>query len=183
MAYEEVAQRVPLDEVAQGALLDEALKKSSLVWLSLSGRSHGRWHAWLDGRVYLLTGPGEQPDPGLAEGADVRVVVCSKDDGRHLLTADADVSLLGRADADWAAATAELARLRLNLPDPAGAPVRWTAAEFVIYRLAPRLPLVELPGHLPDDSRRRAPSPTPATTAGAPPRVLHRRGRRGRPLS
>jgi len=174
---------VAYDETSQRALLDEALKKSALVWLSLDGRSHGRWHAWLDGQVYLLTGPGEQPDPGLVEGSVVRIVVRSKDDGQHLVTADADTSQLRPSDDDWNAATAELAKLRLNLSDPAGAPTRWADPQFTLYRLTPKLPLVAAPGQLPDDSRRRAPVPTPATTARPAPRVLHRRGGSGRPLS
>lgn len=170
-------------DISQRALLDEALKKSALIWLCLEGRSHGRWHAWLDGHVYLLTGPGEQPDPGLVEGSVVRIVVRSKADGQHLVTVDADTSRLRPLDADWSAATAELAKLRLNLSDPAAAPTRWAAPEFALYRLTPRVPLVAAPGQLPDDSRRRAPLPTPATTARPAPHVLHRRGGSGRPLS
>ncbi len=171
------------DEISQRALLDEALKKSALVWLCLAGRSHARWHAWLDGHIYLLTGPGEQPDPGLDEGQVTRVLVRSKDDGQHLITVDADTAQLGPADADWTSATTELAKLRLNLSDAANAPARWASEEFAVYRLTPRLPLVELPSHLPDDSLRRPPVPTPATTARPAPWVLHRRGGSGRPLS
>ena len=171
------------DEPAHRALLAESLKRSALIWLVVAGRTHGRWHSWLDGRVYLLTGPGEQPDPGLVAGSTAQVVVRSKDDGRHLVTFDADVTRLLPADADWPAATADLAKQRLNLSDPAGAPVRWAAPEFALYRLTPRLPLVASPGSLPDDARRAAPAATPATTSAPRPRVLHRRGGSGRPLS
>lgn len=170
------------DEVAQ-ALLDESLKKSALVWLVVDGRTHGRWHSWLDGHLYLLTGPGEQPDPGLTDGASTQVVVRSKDDGRHLLTVDADISLLRPADADWLAATADLAKLRLNLSHPAEASARWAGPEFTLYRLTPRLPLVESPDGVRDDARRLAPAATPATTSSPRPRVLHRRGGSGRRLS
>lgn len=171
------------DDIAQRALLDESLKKSALVWLVVDGRTHGRWHSWLHGHLYLLTGPGEQPDPGLVAGTASRIVVRSKDDSRHLLTVDADTSLLRPTDEDWAVATADLAKLRLNLSSPAEAAARWATPEFTLYRLTPRLPLVESPGNLPDDSRRRAPDPTLATTSAPRPRVLHRRGGAGRPLS
>lgn len=171
------------DEVAQQALLDESLKKSALVWLVVDGRTHGRWHSWLDGHLYLLTGPGEQPDPGLLAGSRTRILVRSKDDGRHLLTVDADTSVLQPTDADWATATADLAKLRLNLSHPAEAAARWAAPDFTIYRLTPRLPLVESPDDLPDDARRLTPALTSATTSSPRPRVLHRRGGSGRPLS
>lgn len=170
------------DETGERALLDEALKKSSLVWLVLGGRTHGRWHAWLDGRLYLLTGAGEQPDPGLAGTPVVRIVVRSKDDQRHLLTVDADISRLEPSDSDWESATTELAKLRLNLSDASHAPARWTSGDFAIFRLTPRLPLIEEPGRLPDDSRRRAPAATPATTSARAPRATHRRCRFGRRL-
>ncbi|MGI8701984.1 MAG: hypothetical protein ACR2JU_12405 [Nocardioidaceae bacterium] len=168
------------DETAQRALLDEASRKSAIVWLCIDGRSSARWHAWLGGHLYLLTGPGEQPEPGLAESGVARVVVRSKDDGRHLLTVDTDVSVLRPSDEDWAMATAELAKLRLNLSDPAHARERWADPAFTVYRLTPRFPLAELPGGLPDDSRRRTPVPTPATTT-RPVSLTRRRVRRWRP--
>src|SRR4051812_17206276 len=105
------------DELSQRAILDEALKKGALVWVQVAERSHARWHAWIGGHVYLLTGPGEQPDPGLASRDAALVVVRSKDNRHRLVAFDAEVSRVSPDDADWAAATAELARLRLNLSD------------------------------------------------------------------
>jgi hypothetical protein len=180
---------VALDDGAQRALLDEALKKGALIWIYLGGspryegRGHARWHAWSAGQVWLLTGPGEQPDPGLVAGGEVRVVVRSKDSRQHLLTFDATVSALAPGDEDWSAATAELVRTRLNLADADGAPTRWAEPEFRLYRLTPQLPLVEPPMDAKEPSRRAAPVPTPATTATRPPRVFHRRGGPGLPLS
>ena len=173
------------DDVSQRAILDEALKRGALIWLQIGSRSHARWHAWAGDHVYLLTGPGEQPDPdpGLASGAAVRVVVRSKDNRHRLIAFDADVSVLQASDDDWPAATAELAKQRLNLTDAENAAVRWAAPEFVLYRLTPRLPLAEGVDDDSSASERASPVPTDATTAGARPWVLHRRGGSGRPLS
>lgn len=171
------------DEITQRALLDEALKKGALVWLEVGERSHARWYAWTGEHVYLLTGGGEQPDPGLVDGAITEAVVRSKDNRHRLIAFHADVSILRDADPDWHAATADLAKARLNLPDPAGAPARWTAPAFTIYRLTPQLPLAESVGDVSDVSRRATPMDTSATTAGPRPWILHRRGRSGRPLS
>lgn len=170
-------------EVSQRALLDEALKKGALVWVEIGGRSHARWHAWTNDHVYLLTGPGEQPDPGLGLVRSVSVLVRSKDNRHRLIGFDADVSVVGPPDGDWGPATSELARVRLNLEDAEHAPERWATLAFAIYRLNPRLPLSESSDDLPSASHRAAPVPTSATTAGRRPFVLHRRGGSGRPLS
>ena len=178
------------DESSQRAILDEALKKGALVWLELPAttngtpsRGHARWYAWNDGRIYLLTGDGEQPDPGLLDGTTIRVVVRSKDNRHRMLTLDADVAPLDTVDPDWGPATAELAKSRLNLSAADDAAHRWAGPGFTLYRLTPRLPLVEGPGEGSVESARRAPVPTVATTSARRPWVLHRRGGSGRPLS
>jgi hypothetical protein len=192
------------DEMAQRAMLDEALKKGALVWLEIApsespsgergrrdrrperpdaSRSHARWYAWSGEHIYLLTGRDEQPDPGLVAGRTTRVVVRSKDNRHRLVALDADVAVLRSDDADWEAATADLAKARLNLFDAEDAPRRWAGPDYALYRLTPRLPLVETAGGSPDQSRREAPVPTPATTTARKPWVLHRRGGHGRRLS
>lgn len=171
------------DEISQRAILDEALKKGALVWLEVGGRSHARWHAWTDGHVYLLTGDGEQPDPGLSVGQPVRVVVRSKDNRHRLIAFDADLSELTADDTDWDDATSELAKARLNLADADSAASRWATPDYTIYRLRPRLPLAEAVDDIPDASHRETPPHTSATTAGRRPWVLHRRRGHGRPLS
>lgn len=171
------------DAVSQRAILDEALKKGALVWVQLDDRGHARWHAWTGEHVYLLTGLGEQPDPGLSPGGSVRVVVRSKDNRHRLIAFDADVSVLTADADDWTAATAELAKQRLNLRDAEHAPTRWATSDFTIFRLSPRLPLAEDVADVPAESHRAAPEPTEATTAGRKPYVLHRRHGSGRPLS
>ena len=171
------------DDGFERAILDEGLKKGALVWLEVAGRSHARWHAWTGEHVYLLTGQGEQPDPGLQDGSTVRVVVRSKDNRHRMLAFDADVSVLTPEADDWGPATAALTKERLNLHDSDGAVDRWASNDFVLYRLTPLLPLAEAVDDISSDSHRAVPPPTEATTAGPPPRVLHRRGTSGRRLS
>jgi hypothetical protein len=181
----ETAAGGDVDDLASLALVDEALKKTWLVWVTLpSGRTQPFWHSWVGGHLYILTGSGEQPDPGLADGDTVRIVVRSKDNSQRLLGLSATAARLQPVDPDWDVATAALATGRLNLPRAEQAPERWAAdPETTIYRLVLTGDLLEKPGAYPDTSHRAAPVSTPATTAGPTPRVLHRRGHSGRPLS
>lgn len=168
------------------ALVDEALKKSGLIWIRSTASPQGQpfWHVWLNDRIYLLTGGTEQPDGGLTSGDEVTVVVPSKDTHARLLTIGGTVSQLSPADPDWADATTALAGARLNLHDVPGAPERWAnAAETTVLRVTPAAPAGERPGSYDDVSGRAEPRQTPATTSGPKPRVLHRRHGSGRPLS
>jgi hypothetical protein len=168
------------------ALVDEAMKRSGLVWLRWSDppRTQAFWHSWLEGRAYLLTGAGEQPDPNLSEDERVEVIVRSKDNAQRLVAFSASATRLEPRDDDWKAATSSLASTRLNLADSTHAPQRWATDEATtIYRLAPDEQLLQRPGSYPDESGRATPVRTPATTAGKPPWALHRRGTSGRPLS
>lgn len=170
VAEQAAAERASVER----ALVDEAMKRSDLIWVELdqsdgSMTSRAVWHVWVEGHGYLLTGGGEQPDPGLREGRTIRVVVRSKDTRQRLVTFDADVSRLAPDDVDWESATAELAKSRLNLAAPEGAATRWaTAADVVLYRLDPTGRLIELPGGYHDDARLAAPVDSPATTRSTP---------------
>lgn len=195
-----------VEEALISSLIDEAMKKSGLIWVHTEQSPQGRalWHVWRQGRVYLLcrttdahtsAGAGadpdlqsgansEQPDPGLEEGITVWVVVRSKDNGHRLISFATEPSRLRPTDADWEMATSELAKSRLNLRDPESAPRRWPADDrYRLYRLTPTGRVGERPGSYDATHHRAAPVATSATTAGKPPWVLHRRGRRGRSLS
>jgi hypothetical protein len=172
--------------VGDRALVDEALKKAGLIWLHSAGSPGGRpyWHVWLDESIYLLTGGSEQPAGGLETGEEVTVAVASKETHARLLSLRAIVSELEPTDSDWESASTALAAARLNLSDVPGAPARWAADSAIrIYRVVPSSPDGERPGAYPSESGRAAPRPTPATTTGKKPRVLHRRHGSGRPLS
>ncbi|MDR0345675.1 MAG: hypothetical protein LBI49_21700 [Nocardiopsaceae bacterium] len=144
------------------ALIAEATKRAGLIWITAGpGRPRPAWHVWLaaggggqsggsqsggsqsggggqpgpPGAAYVLTGPGEQPLPGLAGAGRVTVTVPSKDTGGLLVSWTAAVSRVEPGGPEWDAVTGLLLAGRLN-PVPeredASPPERW-----VVYRLAP----------------------------------------------
>lgn len=161
-------------DTADLALIEEATKKSGLVWVN----GQAVWHAWVDGAMAVLTGPGEQPAAGLAGGATATVVVRSRDKGGRLVSWRARVSLVPPGGPAWDAAAAELKGKRLNAPDGEAILERW-AKECSLFRLAPDGSLLEFPGAMPSGSGAAVPVVTAATTRGpAPaglPRLLARR--------
>ncbi|WP_405587173.1 hypothetical protein [Streptomyces sp. NBC_01190] len=159
------------------ALVEEATKKSGLVWVN----GQALWHAWVDGALCLVGGPGEQPLPALSDGGTATVTVRSRDKGGRLVTWPARVSLLDPDSATWQAAAAELKTKRLNSPDGEAIIARW-ARECLLFRLTPDGAVTERPGAMPDSSGAAAPLPSSATTrlpapAGLP-RLLARRAKR-----
>lgn len=161
------------------ALVEEATKKSGLVWVAASGApARALWHVWHEGAACVVgDGPGEQPLPGLADGAAAEVTVRSKDKGGRLVTWSARAVELAPESEAWQAAVAELKGKRLNAPDAETVPDRW-ARECRVLRLEPTGPLTPLP----DDSQSHPPLPTPATTRhpvpAALPRLLTKRRKR-----
>jgi hypothetical protein len=160
------------------ALVEEATKKSGLVWVRGSGPARPLWHVWLDGAAHLVgDGPGEQPLPGLADGSVAQVTVRSKDKGGRLVAWTAVVRELTPGTEEWEAAVAELKGKRLNAPDAERMTDRW-ARECRVVRLTPQGALTALP----DGSLAAVPLPSSATTRrpapAALPRLLLRRGRK-----
>lgn len=142
------------------ALVEEATKKSGLIWVRGTGADRALWHAWVDGAAHVLgDGPGEQPFPGLADGASAEVTVRSKDKGGRLVAWTATVRELAPRGEEWAAAVAELKGKRLNAPDSEEMTERW-ARECRLLRLEPESVRTELPS----GSLAAAPLASPATT-------------------
>jgi hypothetical protein len=162
------------------ALVEEATKKSGLIWVRGDGPARALWHVWHEGAAYIVgDGPGEQPLPGLVDGADAEVTVRSKDKGGRLVAWSARVSELAPRSQAWEAAVGELKGKRLNAPDAERMTERW-ARECRVLRLEPRDAVTDLP----DGSLAAAPLPTAATTrrpapAALPRLLLKRRKRRG----
>ncbi|WP_404956796.1 hypothetical protein [Streptomyces sp. 147326] len=141
------------------ALVEEATKKSGLIWVRGAGADRALWHAWVDGAAHVLgDGPGEQPFPGLADGAAAEVTVRSKDKGGRLVAWTATVRELPPRGEEWAAAVAELKGKRLNAPDSEDMTERW-ARECRLLRLEP-----ESVSELPGGSLAAAPLASPAIT-------------------
>ncbi len=142
------------------ALVEEATKKSALVWVRGPGPARALWHIWHEGATYLVgDGPGEQPLPGLSDGSTAEVTVRSKDKGGRLVVWTAAVTELPPRSADWETAVAELKGKRLNAPDAEEMPERW-ARECRVLRLTPQ----DMTTDLSSDSQAAAPLPTVATT-------------------
>jgi 8-oxo-dGTP diphosphatase len=118
------------------AAIADVSRRAGLLWLSVAGqdRPYPAWHIWSGGRAYLVTGPGEQPLPGLAEAALVAVTVAAKDPGSHLITWQARVHQVTPGSPELDSVAGQLAAGRLN-PAP-GAAGRW-AAEGAVYGLTP----------------------------------------------
>src|SRR5262249_10852287 len=126
-------------ELLDQALVEEATKKSGLIWVKGAGAPAARalWHVWHEGAVCLVgDGPGEQPLPGLVDGGSAEVTVRSKDKGGRLVSWPATVSELAPNSPEWEAAVAELKGKRLNAPDGEQMPDRW-ARECRVLRLVP----------------------------------------------
>ncbi|MFF4577351.1 hypothetical protein [Streptomyces sp. NPDC001389] len=158
------------------ALVEEASKKSGLIWVRGAGADRALWHAWVDGAAHVLgDGPGEQPFPGLADGAAAEVTVRSKDKGGRLVAWTAAVRELAPRTGPWETAVAELKGKRLNAPDSEAMTERW-ARECRLLRLEP----VSVADRLPEGSLAAAPLGSPATTrrpipAGLPKLLLKRK--------
>ncbi|MFJ4769186.1 hypothetical protein ACIP88_08725 [Streptomyces uncialis] len=164
----------PLDP-ARRALVEEATKKSGLIWVQGSGPDRALWHVWHEGAAYLVgDGPGEQPFPGLADGGAAAVTVRSKDKGGRLVAWTARVTELAPRSEGWESAVAELKGKRLNAPDGEAMTERW-AGECRVVRLTP----VEVDDEMPTGSLAAVPLDSPVTTRrpapAALPRLLMRR--------
>jgi hypothetical protein len=170
---------VDRDAVLARALVDEACRKSALVWLRPAGsdRAQAVWHGYVDGAVHVVSGGLEQDAPELVDGAEVDVTVRSKDTGGRVLTFRGTVSTVLPDDPAWDGVVTELHAKRLNPPDGEEQPARWVRESRVV-RIEPVGRLVEGPGHLSHRSHAAEPPGSPAATSGRLPFVLGRRGRR-----
>lgn len=176
----------PVDrDVARAlALVDEACKKSSMLWLrrEAGDRAYAAWHVWSEGTVLLVSGGIEQDLPVLADSAAgdrVVVTVRSKDSGARLVSWVGTVTRIFPGNDTWDRAAAELHAKRLNSPDGERQPARW-ARESSLTRVTPTGELVDSPGHQPTGSHAAEPPGSPAATRGRLPFTVGRPARRRR---
>ena len=170
------------DEQLTSALVAELAKKTSVCWVRWGDRTHAVWHVWHDDSLCVVSGGDEQPLPDIDDGARVEVVLRSKDNGGRLVTWVGTASVVRPDSEAWGPVTAALVPDRLNAPDLATTADGW-AQTSVVRRIVPTGEYAEAPGDLSDDAHRATPQPTPATTLGRLPRVLHRRVKRRPKLS
>jgi hypothetical protein len=158
-------------------LVEEAMKKAAIAWLTVTDRPFGVWCLWVDGALYVVSGPGEQPAPGLAE-APSAVVTARGDHGGRIVSWPATVSRVAPGSEEWTAVAPQLAAKRLSAPGTAEETVARWAAECVVSRLAPAGEPTEAGDSLPDGSLAAPPPETPATRTPRRPFRLHRVRRR-----
>ena len=128
--FEVVQSDPPYGAVVPGPV-DAALSKSTIAWLAVPQDddtvvTKPIWYGYDQGRVYVLTGEGEQDIPGLADSSKhVRLIVRSKDVQSRV----GDVTCVSQTlpkDKDWERIAREiLVGRRLNLKDGDKAPDRW----------------------------------------------------------
>ena len=142
-----------MDAATTAALVEEAGKRSGLLWVRRAGLTAGQppppqpvWHLWHDGSAYLLTGGSEQPLPeGLDQpAARAEVTARSKDTGARLVVWSARVQTVEPGSEEWESVAGLLASRRLNSPDGEQAPQRW-ARECRLLRLTPDADAVNRP--------------------------------------
>jgi 8-oxo-dGTP diphosphatase len=123
------------------ALIAEATRRAGILWLAVAGqdRPYPAWHRWAGGAACLVTGPGEQPLPGLAAAGRVAVTVTAGDAGGQHLTWQARVDRVEPGSPQWQEAAGQLVAGRLNpvlAPGETSPEQRWATAG-AIYRLTP----------------------------------------------
>lgn len=149
----------PAAGVVPGAL-DAALSKSTIAWLSFdsspdahlpkatgrpvktpryeAGREFPVWYGYQEGRIFVLTGSGEQQVPGLLEATSVRVVARSKGKQSKVDDVQCTVERLPKDDQWETIARDLLIGRRLNLRDGDAAVGRWKeTCEIVVLTPIP----------------------------------------------
>lgn len=159
-------------------LIDEVMRKMPVAWLTVDDdRPYPVWCLAVEDALYVVSGPGEQPAPGLV-GADAVLVTARGDHGGRIVTWPARPARIWPGTADWDTVTPQLATKRLNAPGPAAALIARWAKECAVTRLSPAGPPVEAGDTLPGSSGAAPPPPTPATRRARRPFRLHRVRRR-----
>lgn len=163
-----------MDQYLAEAIVEEAAKKASLLWLNPLDRPddpHPVWQLWIGSAPHLVCDGPEQPLPDLGEL--VQVTARAKDGNRLASWVARPVQI--RPDSqEWPEVTAALAAKRLNAP--ADQSRRW-ATECRVLRLEATGQLLEHPGDRAVGSLARAVRPAAAATRSWQPFRLGRRRR------
>lgn len=156
-------------------LVAEAIKKAGIAWIGVGDRpAVGLWVMPLDGTLVVLSGPGEQPAPGLAEAATAQVRLRG-DNGGLIVLVDAAVERIVPGSEAWEEIAPQLAGKRLNAAGTAEEQMaRWAATDCAIVRLTPAETAPVAAPELPADSGAAPPRETPARVPVRRPFRLHR---------
>lgn len=119
-------------------LVEEAARKAAVAWLRPDGqaRSYPVWCLWAGDALYVVSGPGEQAAPGLAD-AGTALVSLRGDHGGRIVTWPAAASRIEPDSDEWQAVVPQLVAKRLNATGTTEQiAARW-ATGCVVTRLAP----------------------------------------------
>lgn len=160
-------------------VLDEAVKKASIAWVSAGdGPAYALWCVPVETSLAVVTGPGEQHAPGLAEAARAEVRLRG-DHGGLIVTTEATVTRLDPSGEEWAQIAPQLAAKRLNASGTAEELVaRWAGTGCALLRLTPAAETLVAAPDLPAESAAATPRETPARVTTRKPFRLHRVTRR-----
>jgi hypothetical protein len=167
--------RLRENAVVTHPVVDEAIKKATLAWVSVTdGPALALWCMPLDGALLVVSGPGEQAAPGLGD-AERATVSLRGDHGGRIVTWPAVVERLDPAGEDWAAVAPQLAGKRLNASGTAEALVtRWAQSGCAVVRLTAADGPEVTGAALPDTSLAEPPRDSPARVPTPRPFRLHR---------
>jgi hypothetical protein len=132
----------PYASASQTGVLNEVLKKSTIIWVEVPGpngtgeRAVPVWFGTMDGRIYVLTGGSEQRVRGLDQADQVLLSARSKDLQSLLTRIDASARVIPASDPLFARVVPVLLPRRLNLPDGEHAADRWRK-ECTLVELTP----------------------------------------------
>ncbi len=157
------------------AVVDEAIKKAAVAWIAVGdGPALGLWCMPLDGALIVVSGPGEQSAPGLADASRATVRLRG-DTGGLIVIVDARVERITPGTAAWDEIAPQLAAKRLNARGSAEEQVaRWAETGCAIVRLTPAETAPVAAPELPVDSGAAPPRETPARVPVRRPFRLHR---------
>jgi hypothetical protein len=132
------------------ALIAEATKRAGLIWITIDGQDRPRpaWHVWRAGTepgalgaAYVVTGPGEQPLPGLDGAGRVTVIVPGGQTAGGRVEWTAAVGRVEPGSGEWDEVIGPLVAGRLNatLVEGETSPAQRWATSGAVFRLAPVL--------------------------------------------
>lgn len=160
--------------MAAHPLVGEALRKASVAWVSVGGHpATALWCLAVDGVLHVVSGPGEQAAPGLADASTAHVTLRG-DHGGAVVAWDATVARLSPADEQWTEIATQLAGKRLNAPGTTADLVTRWSTECVINRLTPADSTPAAGTTLPAGSQAAPPRESPAARPARKPFRLHR---------
>ena len=156
-------------------LIDEAIKKAAVAWIAAGDDApRALWCLPIEGSLYVVSGPGEQHAPALADASRATVTLRG-DHGGRIVTWVATVARVAPGGEAWETVAPQLAGKRLNASGSSEALIgRWAADGCAVVRLTPTDEPVRGPADLPDTGEAAPSRDSPARVPVRRPWHLHR---------